>query len=122
VYVTVVFPTLKLVPEASLFPVPVVAPVRVYVTRVPGQLSEKAVGAIPFTIGVQEVTLVGHVIVGASVSLTVTVKEHEVVLLAASVAVYVTVVVPTGKVAPLANPAVKAVLTPGQLSVPTGAV
>ena len=49
-------------------------------------------------------------------------NEHDSVLLEASVDKYETVVVPEGKVEPLANPAVKTVKTPGQLSVPTGVV
>ena len=53
---------------------------------------------------------------------TVTVNEQDVELLLVSVTVYVTVVVPTGKTDPLAGPAVRAVVAPGQLSVPTGAV
>ena len=46
------------------------------------------------------VTFAGHVIVGACVSFTVTVKLHVAVFEAASVAVQVTVVVPTGNVEP----------------------
>ena len=42
----------------------------------------------------------GQVIVGASLSVTITSKLHSAVSPAPSVAVYVTVVVPTGKVAP----------------------
>ena len=55
-------------------------------------------------------------------SMTVTVKEQVVVLPDASVTVKVLVVLPEGKVAPLAKPAVCVVVAPGQLSVPTGAV
>src|SRR5690606_2323125 len=43
----------------------------------------------------------GHVIVGSSVSTTVTLNEHVAVLPAPSVAVYVTVVVPTRNTSPL---------------------
>src|SRR5512143_781288 len=50
---------------------------------------------------------------------TVTVKLHGAVRPAVSVAVQVTVVVPTGKVDPLAG--THAVVTPGQLSVAIGA-
>ena len=65
----------------------------------------------------------GHASTGASASTTVTVNEHgELVLLAASVAVYVTVETPTGNVAPLAKPDVNATVTPVQLSAPTGKV
>ena len=64
----------------------------------------------------------GAVIVGFCVSFTVTVKLDVVVLPAASVALYVTVVVPTGKVDPLTGPAVCAMLLPVQLSAAVGAV
>ena len=53
---------------------------------------------------------------------TVTLKLHEAVLPDASVTLCVTVVVPIGNVDPLANPAVRVVVAPGQLSVPTGVV
>ena len=56
----------------------------------------------------------GHVIAGASVSCTVTPNEHVPVFPTASVAVHVTVVVPTGKVEPLAG--TQAIEAPGQLS------
>ena len=58
--------------------------------------------------------------VGASLSVTVTVKLAEKVLELASVAVYVIVVTPAGNVAPLANPAVCAILEPAQLSAEVG--
>jgi hypothetical protein len=48
--------------------------------------------------------LAGQVIVGASASTTVTVKEQVAVLPPTSVARYVTVVVPTGKLPPGAGP------------------
>ena len=54
--------------------------------------------------------------------ITVTVKLQLAVCPTASVTVYVTVVVPIGNTAPLAKPAVRVVIAPGQLSVPTGAV
>jgi hypothetical protein len=54
------------------------------------------------------------VIVGACVSFTVTVNEQVAVLPLASVAVTVTVVVPTGNVLPEAG--LPLVVTPGQLS------
>ena len=66
--------------------------------------------------------LEGQVIVGFSVSLTVTVNEHDAVLPDASVTVKVFVVVPVGNVLPLACPAVCAVVAPAQLSVPVGVV
>ena len=78
----------------------------------PAQLSE-AVGAVQVTTlpqtpaALAEVILAGRpTIVGFSVSLIVTVKLHEVLFPAASVTSNVLVVVPTGKVAPEANPAV----------------
>jgi hypothetical protein len=66
--------------------------------------------------------LAGQVITGGWLSVTVTVNEQEVVWLLAAVTVNVLVVVPTGKAAPEARPAVCAVVWPGQLSVPTGVV
>src|SRR5260370_995062 len=66
--------------------------------------------------------LAGQLGLGFSVSLTVTLKLQSVWLPAASVTRKVLMVVPTGKVAPLARPAVCAAVAPGQLSVPTGAV
>ena len=60
------------------------------------------------------VMFAGHVMVGPSVSLTVTVKEQLAVLPDASVAVHVTVVVPFAKVEPEAGE--QLVVTPGQLS------
>ena len=63
----------------------------------------------------------GHpVIIGTVVSLTVTVNEHEAVLLEASVAVYVTVVTPSGKTLPGLCELVSVTL--GQLSVTVGTV
>ena len=56
----------------------------------------------------------GHVIVGAWVSLTVTVNEQAAVREAASVAVHVTVVTPRANAEPLAG--THATVTPGQLS------
>jgi hypothetical protein len=58
------------------------------------------------------------VIVGFSVSFTVTVNVQVAVLPEASVAVQVTVVVPFGKVEPEGG--VQEKVTPGQLSVPVG--
>lgn len=62
------------------------------------------------------VMLLGHVIVGFSVSLTVTVKLHGLALMfpLASVAVQVTVVVPFENVEPEAG--VQLAVAPGQLS------
>lgn len=66
--------------------------------------------------------LVGHVIVGTWLSVTVTVNAQVAVLPAASVTLKVLVVAPIGKVAPLAKPAVCVVAGLGQLSVPIGEV
>ena len=63
----------------------------------------------------------GQLMVGASLSVTVTVKE-QVAVPPTAVTTKVLVVAPTGKLAPLAKPAVWLVEAPGQLSVPTGAV
>ena len=68
------------------------------------------------------VTFDRQLIVGFSLSSTVIVKLHVAVLPAASVTLYVSVVVPTGNVEPLPSPVVLDVLSPVQLSVPTGVV
>jgi hypothetical protein len=60
-------------------------------------------------------TLAGQVITGGCVSVIVTVNEHWLVLLAASVATQFTVVMPVGKVEP--DGGAQMVVTPGQLSV-----
>ena len=67
------------------------------------------------------VILEGQTICGAR-PVTVTVNEHCAAFPEASVTVCVTVVIPMGNVEPLAKPAVKVVVEPGQLSVPTGAI
>src|SRR5688572_8014425 len=91
--VTVVIPTPKKLPDAGL-----------YVTVAPGQLS--LTPALKFTtaphIPGSLVTniLAGQVTTGSSVSLTVTVNVQLEVLPAASMAVTVTMVSPTGKVLP----------------------
>ena len=64
--------------------------------------------------------MAGQVTVGACVSVTVTVKEHIPMLLDASFAVQVTVVVPTGKRLPDAGAQVT--VAPGQLSEAVGVV
>ncbi len=66
--------------------------------------------------------LAGQVILGASASVTVTVNEQLVFWPFDAVTSKVFVVVPTGKAAPEAKPAVCAVVAPEQLSLPTGAV
>jgi hypothetical protein len=116
VNVSVVTPTGKVAPLAK----PAVCAVKTAQLSVP-------TGGVKVTAAPQRplvaftVMLAGQAITGNSMSFTVTVKEQEVTLLDASVAVYVCVVTPTGKVAPLAKPAV-CVVTTAQLSVPTGAV
>jgi hypothetical protein len=60
----------------------------------------------------------GHVIVGNSLSITVTLNDNVDVFIDASVAVYVTVVVPIGKKEPIVFEAVN--ITPGQLSEAVG--
>ena len=62
----------------------------------------------------------GHVIAGACVSFTVTVKVHWAVLFDESVAVHVTVVTPFGKVEPAAG--VHIAVAPEQLSDGAGVV
>ena len=115
VHVTVVTPRAKVAPDAGE-----------HDTVAPGQLSE-AVGVVKFTTAehcpaaVVVVMFAGHVIVGFWLSTIVTVKVHCPVLLLASVAVQVTVVVPTAKVDPEAGVHVVAP-TPGQLSVAAGVV
>jgi hypothetical protein len=64
------------------------------------------------------VILAGHVIVGFCASTTVTVNVQDAVLPDASVAVTVTVVVPTGKKLPDAG--LELTVTPGQLSLADG--
>ena len=59
--------------------------------------------------------------VGASLSVTVMVKLPSVVSPAASVALYVIVVTPTGNVLPETSPAVCAIVDPVQLSAEVGA-
>lgn len=93
----------------------------------PGQLS-LADGATQFTTAPQiPVVLLtkiftGHdVNTGNSLSVTVTVKEHMLLLPLASVAVNDTVVVPIGKTDPLGKPAVCVTTIPAQLSVAIGA-
>ena len=66
--------------------------------------------------------LAGQAITGAWLSVTVTVKEQVAVRPETSVTTKVLVVTPAGKLEPDARPAVRTVVEPGQLSVPTGAV
>ena len=111
---TVVVPLAKVEPLAG---------VQLVVT--PGQLS-LAAGAAQLTTAEQTlgsvffVILVGQVIAGFSLSLTVTLKLQEAVLPLASVTVQVTVLLPLAKVEPLAG--LQLTVWPGQLSAPVGVV
>ena len=111
--VTVVVPRLKTLPEAG-----------VLTTVVPGQLSVavtvNGTVAVQDPIGVDTVMFAGQVITGAWVSFTVTVNVQVAILPTASVALNTLVVVPIGNVLPLGRPWVCVVVTPGQLSTPTG--
>ena len=84
-----------------------------------------AVGVAYSTVGLQTPTgglttmFAGQVIAGAVVSLTVTVNVHEPVLPAASVAVHVTVVVPSGKPEPTAGVHMTVALPHGSVAVGT---
>lgn len=115
VHVTVVVPFGNAVPDAGL-----------QATVTPGQLSlpdgvanvttaEHRFGSVLVVIGDGQAP-----IVGASLSLTVTVKLQEVVRFDASVAVQVTVVVPLANAVPEAG--LHATVTPGQLSFAEGVV
>ena len=89
VHITIEFPTGKHEPDGGL-----------HTTEVPGQLSETPGAKLTVAQGAPNelpLTADGQVIEGASVSLTVTVNEHDAVLLEASNAVQVTVVVPIPK-------------------------
>jgi hypothetical protein len=93
---------------------------------IPGQLS-LADGATQLTTAPQipgvlftEIFTGHEVNTGSSLSVTVTLKEHTLLLPLASVAVYEMVVVPIGKVDPLGNPAVCATTIPAQLSLAIG--
>src|SRR5688572_6375658 len=97
------------------------------VVSAPGQLSVPT-GVVKLTTALHRpASLVarmsaGQLIVGGSLSLTVTVKLQVAVLPAASVSRTTLVVTPTGKAAPLVNPPVCVVSAPAQLSVPNGVV
>jgi hypothetical protein len=106
--ITGVVPVAKTVPEAGL-QVTALTPAQLSVA-----LAVKLTTAEHWPRSVLTAMLAGQVRTGASVSLTVTVKEQALVLPLASVAVQVTDVVPLGKVEPLAS--VQAMLAPGQLS------
>jgi hypothetical protein len=112
VHVTVVVPIGKAVPEGGE-----------QVTVVAEQLSfAVGVGYVTTTqhcpISASAATFAGHAIVGSSMSSTVTVKAQVDALPFASVAVHVTVVVPTGNGAP--DGGLHATVAPGQLSLTDG--
>jgi hypothetical protein len=105
--ITVVTPTGKANPLAG-----------VLVTVVPEQLSVAVtvkVTLLTQTPGAAFTEMFAQATAGGSVSFTVTVNVQLLVLPCASVAVLVTVVVPTAKLVPLAGTLVT--VTPGQLSV-----
>jgi len=81
------------------------------------QLSETFGGVQEIPGELQAAKLTGHeVITGGWLSMIVTVNEHVAVFPEASVTTKLFVVVPIGKVAPLARPAVRVTICPGQLS------
>ncbi len=108
--VLVVVPMGNVAPEASPAD---------WVTVCPGQLSEdvmEKVTAAPQTPGsLLTVIFAGQAMVGFSLSVTMTSKEHLAVLPDASVTIKVLVVVPMGNVAPEASPADWVTVCPGQL-------
>jgi hypothetical protein len=101
-------------------------PVCVMVT-IPGQLSLAKGGAHDTTAlhnpGVLFTAILAgqEVNTGASLSVTVTLNEQITDKPAASVAINVILVVPSGNTEPLGNPAVCVMVIPGQLSVAAGA-
>jgi hypothetical protein len=107
VQVTGVVPLAKVEPLAGL-----------QATVAPGQLSvtlaANVTAALHWFGTTGTLILAGQVTAGGCVSLTVTVKVHELVLPLPSVAMQVTVVVPLAKVEPLAG--LQAMLAPGELS------
>src|SRR5437763_1378322 len=92
-----------------------------WVTTAPGQLSllltlKVTLLLLHWPMSVFPTMLAGQLMVGFSVSLMVTVKLHAAVLPLASVTRNLLVVMPLGKVAPLARPALWVTTAPGQLS------
>src|SRR6266481_5400968 len=108
VLVTVVVPTAKLLPLAGTLEMFVTAQLSVAVTTKVTLLAHVPCATLT-------TRLLEQVITGGCASFTVTVKLHVALLPLASVAVLVTVVVPTGKLLPLAG--LLDIVTPGQLSV-----
>jgi len=121
-----VFPLLSVAEQVTgVVPTTKVAPLAgVQVKLLPEQLSleVKVTCALLHCPGSALATTFVQIITGYSVSLTVTVNEQEAAFPLASVTVKVFTVAPFGKAAPLGRPAVCTVFSPGQLSVPTGAV
>jgi hypothetical protein len=114
-HVTVVVPTGKFIPDAG----------RHVTIPTPGQLSI-AVGVVYVTVAVHVpigaacMMFIGHMMVGFCVSLTVTVNMHIAIFIEASVAVHVTVVVPTLNIEP--DVGLHITVAPGQLSIAVGVV
>ncbi len=108
---------LAVVPEGKLEPL---AKPDVCAKFAPAQLSlkvtEKVTIAAHWPGSLLTTTFAGHVMVGTSVSLTVTVKEQAAVLLEPSVTVKLFEGVSEGELEPLAKPDVCAKLAPAQLS------
>jgi hypothetical protein len=94
------FPTVVVEPTAKELPDVVLYPISTLVSAVSVAVAAAQVAARVAAV-VLTTTLPGHVILGSSLSSTVTVKLQALLLLAASVAVYVTVVTPIGNSAPL---------------------
>ena len=116
-----------LVPNGMLpEPLPVVAPEMVYATLDPGQFSTPiglmaaVLDHIQLLSAHTSTALLGQAILGMALSTTVIVKLQVLVLPQLSVAVNTIVVVPNGKVCPLAIPLVKATVAGALQSVATG--
>jgi hypothetical protein len=104
-YQTVVVPALNTTPSTEEVPLVTVAPVVLYVTVSPEQLSD-VVGAVDDNDSPSHIVIPGrHETVGAWLSTTVTTKEQvsSPPLLSAA---NVFIVVPIGKVDPLGKPAI----------------
>ena len=120
-------PISKLVPNGMLpDPLPVVAPEMVYATLDPGQFSTP-IGLIAAVLdhihalsAHTSTALLGQAMLGMALSTTVMVKLQVFVLPQLSVAVNTIVVVPNGKVWPLAIPLVNTTVAGRLQSVATG--
>jgi hypothetical protein len=113
--ITVLLPTLEQLNVPG-----VVVSVKLQLSVLPLLMTEGIKVAVPLVPRMRVAFL--HNILGGVTSLTVTLKEQEAVWPLAAVTKKVLVVVPMGKVEPAARPAVRAVVEPEQLSVPTGTV